>query len=80
MSVIEHVMSLEQLATIEEMDFEERGERLADLMTENKKLRALTKEMFYSLLNVAAGRRIMTAGEAQNLMVRMNALGVKVDE
>jgi hypothetical protein len=41
MSVIEHVTSLEQLVTIEGMDLEERGERLADLMVENAKLKEL---------------------------------------
>lgn len=53
---------------------------LKELQAENTKLQELTKEMFYSLLNVAGGRRIMTAGEAQNLMGRMSALGVEVDE
>ena len=43
MSVIEHVTSLEQLVTIEEMDLEERGERLADLMAENATLRELVR-------------------------------------
>ena len=44
MSVIEHVTSLEQLVTIEEMDLDERGERLADLMAENAKLRELLRD------------------------------------
>lgn len=60
-------------------NWEDAYRRAAELETENAKLRDLTKEMFYSLLNVAGGRRIMTAGEAQNLMDRMSALGVEVD-
>ena len=48
------------------------------LESENAKLRELTKEMFYSLLNVAGGRRTMTAQEAQNLMNRMYKLGIEV--
>lgn len=46
MSVIEHVTSLEQLVTIEDMSFEERGERLADLMFENVKLRKLCSDIW----------------------------------
>jgi len=51
---------------------------VSELESENTKLRELTKEMFYSLLNVAGGRRTMTAQEAQNLMNRMRKLGIEV--
>ena len=58
----------------------EQHDEVEALSAENAKLRELAKEMFYSLLNVAGGRRTMTAGEAQNLMDRMRELGIEVDE
>ena len=58
---------------------QERMAETTDVQAENAKLRELTKEMFYSLLNVAGGRRTMTACEAQNIMGRMRDLGIEVD-
>lgn len=69
MSVIEHVMNLEQLVTIEEMDYEERGERLADLMAENAKLRELVDYMTPIALYAASERE----------RDRMRELGIEVD-
>lgn len=70
-SVIEHVMSLEQLVTIEEMDLEERGERLADLMAENAKLWELVDEL-YPLADYGA----VDASELDRAHDLMRELGV----
>ena len=74
MSVIEHVTSLEQLVIIEGMDLEERGERLADLMVENAKLRELVDEL-YPLADYGA----MDASELDRAHDLMRELGAEVN-
>lgn len=71
MSVIEHVMSLEQLVTIEKMDLEERGERLADLMAENAKLREQGERLFDKTLELGTDNAKLRE-ENERFIVKLN--------
>ena len=88
MSIIEHVTSLKQLVTIEEMDLEERGERLADLMAENAKLRGEVAQMYREMQGVLDESNDTvwvgpgcTLRDAMDYHMRtMNALGFPPDD